>query len=141
MRALRWLQPVIALALLAGVAADVSAQDKLPAKMSGKWSGTTPGKGTPFGGAWSVVIDKQGPDGSIEGKVTWEGRICAMDNEPITGKLDGSQLTIVAQFRDKMPNAGCQKANLVLKKKGTGNDFEGTIPGSQFNYQLTLGPS
>jgi len=30
--------------------------------------------------------------------------------------------------------------SLVLKKKGA-SDFEGTIPGSRFNYQLTLGPS
>jgi hypothetical protein len=51
-----------------------------------------------------------------------------------------AQLTIVAQFRDKMPNAQCPKANLVLKK-GSGNEFEGTISGSRFNYQLTLGPS
>jgi hypothetical protein len=139
MRAVRWLQPVIVLALLAGVAPDVAAQDKLPAKMSGTWNGTTPGKGTPFGGAWSVVIDKQSPDGSIEGKATWDGRFCAMESEPITGMFDGTQLTIVAQFRDKIPNSQCGKVNLVLKKKGA--SFEGTIPGSRFNYQLTLGPS
>ena len=140
MQALRCLRPVLVLALLAGGAPDVAAQDKLPAKMSGKWNGTAPGKGTPFGGNWSVAIDKEDQDGSIEGKATWEGRICAMDDEPITGKFDGNQLTIVAQFRDKIPNAQCGKVNLVLKKKGA-SDFEGTIPGSRFNYQLTLGPS
>jgi hypothetical protein len=141
MRALRSLLSVVALALLAGAAPDLAAQDKLPAKMTGKWNGTAPGKGTPFGGAWSVVIDKQEPDGSVEGKATWEGRVCGMDDEPFTGKLDGSELTLVVQFRDKFPNARCPKSKVVLKRKGTGNEFEGTIPGSQFNYQLTLGGS
>jgi hypothetical protein len=140
MRALRWLQPLAVLALLAGALPDVAAQDKVPAKMSGKWSGTTPAKGTPFGGSWSIVVDKQGPDGSVEGKVTWEGRTCGMDDEPFTGSFDGTQLTIVAQFRDKFPNANCPKSRLVLQKKGT-SDFEGTIPGSQMNYRLTLGAS
>ena len=76
MRALRPLRPLIILALVAGAAPDLAAQDKLPAKMAGKWSGTTPGKGTPFGGNWAVVIDKQ-EGGSIEGKATWEGGACA----------------------------------------------------------------
>lgn len=72
--------------------------------------------------------------------MTWEGRICAMDAEPFSGKFDGTQLTIVAQFRDKMPNAQCPKSSFVLKKS-SGNQFEGTIPGSRFNYRLTLSPS
>jgi hypothetical protein len=40
-----------------------------------------------------------------------------------------------------VPNAKCGKANIVLNKKGAGNAFEGEIPGSQFRYMLTLGPS
>jgi hypothetical protein len=129
----RWLRPVMLLVLLAVAgpyAPFAAAQDKLPAKLAGKWSGTTPGKGTPFGGTWSVVIDKQNPDGTIEGKATWGGgQFCLMDNEPVTGKFDGNELTLVAQWRDKIPNANCGKATMVLKKKG--NDFEGGIPGSR----------
>jgi hypothetical protein len=139
MQALRWLQPAIVLVILAGAAPDLAAQDKLPAKMSGKWNGTTPGKGTPFGGDWSVVIEKQ-EGGAVEGKVNWVGRFCAIENEPFTGKFDGTTLTLAVEFRDRTPNAGCGKATLVLKK-GSGNEFEGTIPGSRFNYQLTLKPS
>jgi hypothetical protein len=116
----------LVLTLLAGAVPEIAAQDKLPAKMSGKWNGVTQ-RGTPFGGNWSVVIDSQNPDGSIEGKATWGGgQLCAMNSEPFTGKFDGTQLTIVAQFRDMSPNAGCQKASLVLKKSG--NDFEAPFP-------------
>jgi len=116
-----------------------AAQDGLPAKMAGTWNGITPGKGTPFGGDWSVVVEKQ-EGGGVEGKVNWVGRFCAIENEPFTGKFDGTTLTLAVEFRDRMPNAGCGKATLVLKK-GSGNEFEGTIPGSRFNYRLTLKPS
>ena len=137
-----WLRIAILLGVIAVIAPDAAAQDKLPAAMAGTWNGTAPSRGTPFGGAWSVLIEKQDPDGSIEGKATWGGgQFCAMENEPITGKFDGTQLTIAAQFRDKVPNAKCGKANMVLKKKGAGNAFEGEIPGSQFRYVLTLGPA
>ena len=144
MRTLLWLQPAIVCAVLAGVAPDLLAQDKLPQAMSGTWSGVSRagqvGQAT-FGGTWSVVIDKQNPDGTIAGKATWEGaRACALDNDPITGTFDGTQLTIVAPFRDKIPNAGCGKARLVLKRVGAGNQFEGTIPASKDQYRLTLAP-
>ena len=103
---------------------------------------TGPNGASSFGGTWSVVIDKQNPDGTIEGKATWAGaRYCTMENEPFTGRFDGTELTIVAQFRDKLPNGGCVKANLVLKRTGAGNEFEGEIPGSRDKYRLTLGPS
>jgi len=140
MRTVRPLSTLVTVVLFAGAAAGAAAQDKLPAKMSGTYSGTTPGRGAPFGGNWSVVIDKQEADGSVAGKATWEGRQCTMDGEPFTGRFDGTELTIVAQFRDKMPNAQCPKARLVLKK-GSGNEFEGTIPGSNLNYRLMLKPS
>ena len=64
-----------------------------------------------------------------------------MDNEPFTGKFDGTQLTIVAHFRDNYPNAGCGRTNLVLKKTGNGTEFEGRIPTSNNEYHLTLRPS
>jgi len=140
------LQSAIVLALLAGIAPDLPAQEKLPQAMSGNWSGifrpNQTGQST-GGGTWSVVIDKQNPDGTIEGKATWAGaRYCTMDNEPFTGKFDGTQLTIVAQFRNKIPNGGCDvKATMVLKKTGSGKEFEGTIPSSRDQYRLMLGPS
>ena len=145
MRALLSLQSAILCAVLAVIAPGVAAQERLPQAMSGKWSGVSrPGQAgqTPFGGTWSIVIDKQNPDGTIAGKATWAGaRACTMDNEPFTGKFDGTELTIIAQFRDKFPNAGCGKSRLVLKKTEGGKGFEGTIPASRDQYRLTLAPS
>ena len=143
MRALLWLQPAIVCAVLAGIAPNIAAQDKLPQAMSGEWSGVfrpnQVGQST-GGGTWSVVIDKQNADGTIEGKATWAGaRYCTMDNEHFTGRFDGTPLTIVAQFRNKIPNGGCDlKATMVLKKTGSGKEFEGTIPNSRDRYRLTL---
>jgi hypothetical protein len=142
MRVTRWVYPLVVLVLLAGAGPYAAAQDKLPTKLSGKWNGTLPGKGTPFGGNWSVVIDSQEPDGSITGKVNWMGApYCTMDNEPFTGKFDGTQLTIVTQFRDKVANAQCGKAHMILKKKAAGYEFEGGMPASRNKYTMTLTPS
>jgi hypothetical protein len=118
-----------------------AAQEPLPKAMAGTWTGTFIGKGgNPLsaGGTWTVVVEKQNPDGSIEGKVSWSGgRFCAMDNEPMTGRFDGSELTMKATFRNMMPNAGCTATTFVLKK-GAGGKFEGGIPGASAQYRLTL---
>jgi len=127
---------------LFGIAASLTAQEQLPKAMSGSWTGTFIGKGgnpVDSGGTWSVVVDKQDPDGSIEGKMTFSGRFCAMDNAPMTGKFDGSELTMKAAFKDQMPNAGCREGNFMLRKVA-GNKFEGTILSTSAKYRLTLGP-
>jgi len=143
MRVPRWVHPVIVLVLLAGAAPELAAQDKLPAAMAGHWSGIArvpPGQDQPISGNWSVAIDKQNPDGSIEAKATWSGfRNCEMNNEPLSGRFDGTELRLEGIFRDKFPNAGCGKANFVLKKSGAG--FEGEIPGSRLRIKVTLSPS
>lgn len=128
---------------LFGIATSLVAQEQLPKAMSGNWTGTFIGKGgnpVDAGGTWSVVVDKQNADGSIEGKMTFSGRFCAMDNAPMTGKYDGNELTMKATFKDQMPNGGCREAGFILKKIA-GNRFEGTIPSTSAKYRLTLGPS
>lgn len=97
MHALRWIRFAFVLALLVGGLPHAAAQDGLPAKMAGTWNGITPGKGTPFGGDWSVVVEKQ-EGGGVEGKVNWVGRFCAIENEPFTGKFDGTTLTLAVQL-------------------------------------------
>ena len=129
---------------LLGASAIVVAQQTLPATMTGTWYATnvqaSSGRYNPTGGTWSVVIDKQNPDGSIAGKMTWSGsRLCDASNEPITGRYEGTQLTIRATLRDKFANAGCGRVTFVLKKNGT--DFEGEIPGSSSGTKVTLKPS
>ena len=142
MRLPRWLHPLIVLALLAVAAPYAAAQDKLPAKMVGNWSGITRIKtqDQPISGNWSVVIDKQNPDGTVEAKATWSGfRSCEMNDEPMSGKFDGNELRLEGMFRDKYPNAKCGKAVFVLRKSGPG--FEGEIPASRQQIKLTLKPS
>ena len=129
---------------LLGTSMVVVAQQDLPNAMAGTWHTTNAeaasGRYNPYGGTWSVVIDKQNPDGSIAGKMTWSGsRLCDANNEPITGRYEGTQLTIRATLRDKFANAGCGRVTFVLKKNGT--DFEGEIPGSSSGTKVTLKPS
>jgi hypothetical protein len=131
----------IVLAALAGTAQDLAAQGKLPEKMTGTWASNAPTQGGArgaVGGTWSVLIAEQKPDGSIAGKATWEGgRLCAMNDEPMTGRFDGTELRMAVTFQNKFPNAGCSKANLVLRKAGEGNTFEGELRGS--GIRMTLG--
>jgi len=126
---------------LLGTSMVVVAQQDLPNAMAGTWHTTNAeaasGRYNPYGGTWSVVIDKQNPDGSIAGKMTWVGgRTCEASNDPITGRYDGIQLTIRGTLRNKFPNAGCGRVRFVLKKTGSG--FEGEIPGSAPRFIVTL---
>src|SRR5262245_51234787 len=117
-------------------------QQQLPKNMTGIWNATSIGRGgrpVGSGGTWSVVVEKQHPDGSIEGRMTWLGwRFCEMNDQPMTGKFDGNELTLRAKFQDKMPNAGCGAPTIVMNKVA-GDKFEGGIPKSSTQYRLTLG--
>lgn len=138
--------PGVYLLALLGASTIAIAQEQLPKAMAGTWDTTNQaapaasGRIVPSGGTWSVVIDKQNPDGSIAGKMTWSGsRLCEANNDPITGRYDGTELTIRGTLRDKFANAGCGRVRFVLKKSGAG--FEGGIPGAASPYRLTLKPS
>ena len=86
----------------------------------------------------SVTIDKQNPDGSIEGKMTASGQFCAMNDEPMTGRFDGTVLTLQASYRPLAPQASCGRATFVLKRSGSG--FEGEVPGSRLRLKVSLAP-
>jgi hypothetical protein len=136
--------PSVFLLGLFGVSTIAMAQEQLPKAMTGTWDTTNQaaasGRIVTSGGTWSVVIDKQNPDGSLVGKMTFSGsRLCEADNDPITGRYDGTELTIRGTLRDKFPNAGCGRVRFVLKKSGAG--FEGGIPGAASPYRVTLKPS
>jgi hypothetical protein len=120
----------------AGIAA---AQTELPKAMSGTWSATSD-RNVPFNGTMSVVIETQNPDGSITGRMTASGQYCGMKDEPMTGRFDGSVLTLTATWRALMPQATCAgRATFVLKRSGTG--FDGEIPGSKLRTKVSLAPS
>ena len=88
----------------------------------------------------TVTIEKQGPDGSVEGKFIYlENKNCEATEDPITGQFDGQILTLQVMFRDKFPNAGCGRSRFVLKKNADGS-FDGEIPGSSTEVKLRLAP-
>jgi hypothetical protein len=124
--------------LLVAAAGVAVAQTGLPKAMSGTWSGLSE-RNTPLNGTMSVVIDQQNPDGTIAGRITTSGQMCAMKDEPMTGRFDGTVLRMAATYRALVPQASCGKATFVLKRSGTG--FEGEIPGSRLRTKVSLAPS
>ncbi len=129
---------IVLVSLSLGLAASGVAQTELPKSMTGSWSGVTD-RNVPLNGTLSVVIDKQNADGSIEGKMNASGNVCGMKDEPLTGRFDGSVLTLQATWRPMVPQAVCGRASFVLKKTGAG--FEGEVPGSRLRLKATLAPS
>jgi hypothetical protein len=138
MRTRHVLHATLLISVLLGLATTAVAQSELPKAMKGSWSGVSE-RNTPFNGTMSVTIDKQNPDGSIEGKMTTSGQLCAMKDEPMTGRFDGTVLTLQAEYRPLVPQASCGKATFVLKRSGSG--FEGEIPGSRLRLKVSLAPS
>jgi hypothetical protein len=124
--------------LLAAVAHIAIAQTGLPKSMSGTWSGLSE-RNIPLNGTMSVVIDQQNPDGTITGRITTSGQMCAMKDEAMTGRFDGNVLTMVATYRPLVPQASCGRARFVLQRSGAG--FEGEIPGSPLRTKVSLAPS
>jgi hypothetical protein len=132
-------QRIVLLFLLLGLAASGIAQSELPKSMKGSWSGLSERGNVPLNGTLSVVIDKQNADGSIEGRMGGSSNQCEMKDEPMTGRFDGSVLTLQATWRPLVPQATyCSKATYVLKKTGSG--FEGGIPGSRLQIKASLAP-
>jgi hypothetical protein len=132
--------------LIAGtvcIATSVVAQEQLPKNLEGNWNGYANAKSSrpnPIGGALSVVIEKQNPDGTIEGKMTYSGaQFCELKDDPMTGKFDGTVLTLQVTFRNKMPNAGCGPSRFVMNKDADGT-FAGEIPNSPSRIRAKLAP-
>lgn len=122
------------------VSTGLLAQEQLPKKLDGVWSGIGSGsQHNSFGGPMSVMIEKQNPDGSIEGKMSFRGVNCEMNDDPIIGKFDGQILTLQITFRDRFPRAGCGRATFILKK-GADGKFEGEIPGNINQIKARLAP-
>jgi hypothetical protein len=132
------LHAVVLAPLLLGAAPVAVAQAELPRAMSGTWSGVSE-RNIPVNGSISVVIDKQETNGAITGRMTASGQYCAMKDEPMTGRFDGTVLRLEATYRALVPQASCRKATFVLKRTGTG--FEGEIPGSPLRTKVSLAPS
>jgi len=124
--------------VLLGAAPMAAAQIELPKAMTGSWSGVGE-RNVPFNGTMSVAIDRQNPDGSIAGRMTVSGQLCGMRDEPMTGRFDGTVLTMEATYRPLVPQASCGKATFVLKRSGSG--FEGEVPGSRLRLKVNLAPS
>jgi hypothetical protein len=124
------------------IATGLLAQEQLPKKLEGIWNGVghLGSRKGHIGGSLAVVIEKQNPDGSVEGKITHSGgRSCEMNDEPMIGRFDGNVLTMQATFRNRYPNAGCESVTWVLKK-GKDNTFEGEIPGNINQMKAKLAP-
>ncbi len=76
---------------------DANAADPLPGSMSGRYSGV--GSRGSVSYEVSVVIEKQDPDGTVEGKLTRFGYRCGAKGEPFKGTWDGTQFRFTSMGR------------------------------------------
>ena len=119
------------------VAASVVAQEQLPKNLEGDWRITSTHGGQDSGRLYAS-IEKQNPDGTIEGKMTYSGnRFCEFDDGPMTGKIEGNVLTLRVMLRNKFANAGCGETIFVMNK-GSGGEFNGE--GNPDRIKVRLGP-
>ena len=138
---MRFSRMCVTLAMLAAPTV-LFAQDQLPKKLEGSWDGVATGRGAGahVGGPMSVTIEKQNPDGSVEGKLTFSGRFCAANDTPMTGRLEGEVLTLQVSLQSMMPNAGCSQSTKFVLHRGTDGAFVGEIPGSSQQIKVKLAP-
>jgi hypothetical protein len=128
------------LAILA-VSTGLLAQEQLPKRLEGDWQGvSTDSRHNQLGGSISVTIEKQNSNGSIEGKMTYQGaKRCEATDGPMTGQYDGQVLTLHVTLNDKFPNAGCGRLRFVLRRNADGR-FDGEVPGSNSQIKASLSP-
>ena len=115
---------VVCLAVVStAIPTAVYAADSLPPSMSGRWFGSgQTGQQRNFEVA--IVIEKQSPDGSVEGKLTRWGNGCGAKDEPFKGTFDGAVLKFKSMSRanvnSRLPNGVCGEDEYVLKLNADG---------------------
>jgi len=96
----------------------------IPTKFEGTWEIQPPPGRPRTNGAARIAVIKKNADGTFEGKMDMGGRMCEMNQAPISGHYDGTQLEFTGSLTDRMPNANCWKdIRFVLKRSGS--SFEG----------------
>jgi hypothetical protein len=103
--------------------------EPLPPALSGRYSVVPPG-GRTFVEFWSMRFTEAA--GKVRGSVTWRGRGCGAQDEPIEGTWDGSELKLQFVARPnvnvQVPNAtycGEGRTDVVLRRKPGSRDFVG----------------
>jgi hypothetical protein len=93
--------------------AVAQAVERLPGKLSGRWTASSP-RGV-FVDSLSLTFEGDGAPGPVTGKVTFRGVNCGAQDELLKGTWDGSELRFESVHR---PNVNVQRMN---SQCGTGN--------------------
>lgn len=110
-------------------AALAQSGERLPGKLSGRWTFTGPSQ--TFINPVTLEFDGDGKPGPITGRLTWRGVTCGAQDEPLTGTWDGSELhftsTLRANVNAQRMNGQCGdgKTTYVLRRKPAEASFEG----------------
>ena len=101
---------------------------ELPAKLSGRWTATTP-TGI-FVDVFSVTFEGNRAAGTVPGRLTWRGVNCGAKDEPIQAQWDGTELKFEAVLKAdtntqrSYGKCGTEPVRWILKLKGD-QTFEG----------------
>jgi hypothetical protein len=120
----------LGVAIVLGCASVAQAADPLPGALNGNWMGTGTGGGQ-NNYEVKLVIDKQSPDGAVEGRITRWGRGCGAQNEPFKGTYDGTTFKFTSPARanvnTRVMGGDCKEDEWILKRASDGKSFEGTM--------------
>lgn len=143
----RFWMVVAAVALTVALPAAAQSPLPLPSALSGRWTVVPPG-GRTIIDVWTVRFDGGGAPGPVKGLVTWRGRGCGAQDEPVEGTWDGAEpkFRFVARpnVNTQLQNAtycGEGKTAVVLRRKSGGRDFEGEASLNDGPANITLSAS
>lgn len=114
-------------------------------KLPPRFAGTTVGvRGAMLNVPWSMTVDEVTSDGTVRGKITYQGVNCGANNADYAGKLspDGKTLTIPMPFSDP---PSCKGFIFQFTRKDGTNSFEGIYEGQNargfpMTLKITLDP-
>jgi len=139
---------VVAAAALTPLATHSQGVDALP-DLSGRWTFVPTQGGQTLIDSWSVRFEGDRAASQVKGRLSWRGRGCGAQDEPVVASWNGREIRLEFVTRPnvntQLANAtycGDGKTNLVLRRKPGTMTFDGEAaqPSSGVQIQVIASP-
>lgn len=138
---------MLAIAAMHGAAAHAQGAEALPERLSGRWAFTPPSGGTTFIDTWSIRFEGDRAAPRVKGFVSWRGRGCGAQDDPVEATWDGRevrfQFVARANVNAQIANAtycGDGKTDVSLQRKTGSRAFEGEAVQNNARVQVSGAP-
>jgi len=142
------MRTIVLITLVTLAVSDLAAQgiDRLPEKLSGRWTVVNPGGQTIIDNV-SIVFDGKGEAGPVTGRYTFRGRICGAQDEPFVGAWDGVVLRFETLHKANVNTqrmggeCGDGRVTYVLRRKPGDRSFDGEGKFESLGLLITISVS